>query len=142
MDSGENQSPLSRGLATPFATSLVRDLADNSDVLTPLLAQSDIISEEQVLDHLMTGFLRVAYAGHPGHRRPRYSLQQAQQTLSIVAAKMGGQKPQHSLPGGPLKNGSPLGTGRSSSPLSGYLWLCFPTKHCLWLNSLPSVMGG
>jgi hypothetical protein len=77
------------GLSTPLTLTLLRDTYHASDDVGELLLPNRFSTTEAVEQHLIARVLPAAYAPRPGRPPPRYTEQQARQTLSFIARKMG-----------------------------------------------------
>jgi hypothetical protein len=84
-------SPIAKALSSPLTLTLVRDTYREGDDVRELLNVCDAtdhgISREDIEDHLLDRVLPVAYAPHPGKKKPP-KLKAAQRALSHIAARM------------------------------------------------------
>ncbi|HET9258082.1 MAG TPA: hypothetical protein VFO16_23200, partial [Pseudonocardiaceae bacterium] len=80
-------SPLTRGLSTPLALTLLRDTYHADDDLGDLLDPTHHSTAEHIEQHLISRVLPAAYTPRPG-RPPRYSETQARQALAFLAQRM------------------------------------------------------
>ncbi len=82
-------SVLARGLSTPLTLTLLRDTYQVGDDLRALLDLTVYRTTDAIEEHLIARVLPAAYTPRPGRPLPRYTEQQARQTLSFIARKMG-----------------------------------------------------
>ena len=83
-------SVLARGLSTPLPLTLLRDTYQAAgDDIRELLDPIRYRTTDALEQHLIARVLPAAYAPRPGRPPPRYTEQQARQTLSFIARKMG-----------------------------------------------------
>jgi len=86
-------SPLSRALNSPLSLTLVRDTYHGEDIrelldyCDTLISTPADLAVEAITDHLLDRVLPAAYTPHPGRPLP-YDLATAQQTLTMIAARM------------------------------------------------------
>ena len=81
---------LARGLSTPLPLTLLRDTYQAGDDVGELLDATR--SAEAIEQHLIARVLPAAYTPRPGRPAPRYSEEQARQTLTCIARKMGNER--------------------------------------------------
>lgn len=80
---------LARGLSTPLTLTLLRDTYQTGDDVRELLDPTRYRTPEAIEQHLLARVLRAAYTPRPGRPPSPYTEQQARQTLSVIARKMG-----------------------------------------------------
>jgi hypothetical protein len=83
---------LTHALDNPLMLSLVRETYQPSDNMTDLFPQGGFENREKIEDHLLQRVLTVAYSARPGEDAPRYTVDQATQWLSHIAAQMTKQR--------------------------------------------------
>ena len=83
---------LARGLSTPLTLTLIRDTYQASDNVDELLDATRYRSTEAIEQHLIARVLPAAYTPRPGRPSLRYSEEQARQTLTFIARKMGKER--------------------------------------------------
>ncbi|MGH3799534.1 MAG: hypothetical protein ACRDTD_05245, partial [Pseudonocardiaceae bacterium] len=80
---------LARGLSTPLTLTLLRDTYQAGDDVRELFDPIRYRTTHAIEQHLIARVLPAAYTLRPGRPPPRYTEQQARQTLSFIARKMG-----------------------------------------------------
>lgn len=80
---------LARGLSTPLTLTLLRDTYQAGDDVSALLDPTHYPTTDAIEQHLIARVLPAAYTPRPGRKPLRYTEQQARQTLSFIARKMG-----------------------------------------------------
>lgn len=80
---------LARGLSTPLTLTLLRDTYQAGDDFRELLDPTQYRTTDAIEQHLIARVLPAAYTPRPGRPPPRYTEQQARQTLRFIARKMG-----------------------------------------------------
>lgn len=83
---------LAGALSTPLSLTLLRDTYQAGDDVGELLDSTRFGTIDAVEQHLIARLLPAAYTPVPGRPPPRYSEQQARQTLSFIAQRMGSQR--------------------------------------------------
>ena len=78
-----------RGLSTPLTLTLLRDTYQSGDDVRDLLDPTRYRTSDDLEQHLIARVLPAAYARRPGEPTPPYTEQQARQTLSFIACRMG-----------------------------------------------------
>ena len=85
---GHPDGVLARGLSTPLTLTLLRDTYQAVDDVRELFDTNRFRTTDAIEQHLVARILPAAYAHRPG-RPPRYTEEQARQTLSFTAHQMG-----------------------------------------------------
>lgn len=80
---------LARGLSTPLTLTLFHDTYRTGDNVRALLDRTRFPTTDTIAQHLIARVLPAAYTPIPGRPPPRYTEQQARQTLSFIARQMG-----------------------------------------------------